>query len=350
MVNIITYAIIIRSKSITILYRYFCKALNLAYLSMVIVCAIFFISCDNNDVISSLNSIPQQKILHIPTYEGFNCSVHPDIVYFNEGYKGHYFYMSFTPFPFGEDKFENPSILVSDNGVDFYEEVHGINPIVSAPPYGHNDDPDLLYNYSNQTFHLYYLETMIPDSQNVVILTSENGILWQRTAVIHYDLKNPDPFILSPAGIQIESEFLLFFVNSSIANQPIQYLRSEDGIAWNPDEVYTIEYVLPQGFAPWHIDIFSDGNFYYLLVSANYPHTDLYIAVSSNLEQWTFRQEPILDHKNTFLGPCDRIYRSSGVAVDDLLIVWFSFMRLDGSWGIGIKKFNLSALFNKEKS
>ena len=96
LVNIITYAIIIRSKSITILYRYFCKALNLAYLSMVIVCAIFFISCDNNDVISSLNSIPQQKILHIPTYEGFNCSVHPDIVYFNEGYKGHYFYMSFT--------------------------------------------------------------------------------------------------------------------------------------------------------------------------------------------------------------------------------------------------------------
>lgn len=310
-----------------------------------------FISCqkgitDFEDVNLDLNKIPTQKILHIPTYENSYQAIHPDVVYFEEGYRGHYYYMSFTPYPFGQSKYENPCIVVSDNGVDFYEEKPEINPIVTSPPYGYNDDPDLVYNHQKHMFHLYYLETMRPDSQNVVIMTSNNGVKWKRSAVIHYNLKNSDLFIVSPAVIMTDLGFLLFFVNSSAPNKPIQYLQSEDGIEWHPHDIHTMDFTLPLKFEPWHIDIFNDGNSYYLLVCGPYPNTDLYIAMSQNLKEWKFYPEPILDHKATFFGPCSRVYRSCGVARNDLIVVWFSFLRLDGSWGIGIKKFTLSTLFN----
>jgi len=314
---------------------------------------LIFNSCEKGiigiqDVYSDLDKIPTQKTLHISTYEGSCQPIHPDVVYFEEGYRGHYYYMSFTPYPFGQSKCENPCIVVSNNGVDFYEEKPGINPLVTFPANGYNDDPDLIYNQEKELFHLYYLETMRPDSQNVVIMTSNNGLKWKRAALIHYDLKNADPFILSPACIMTGSDFLLFFVNSSAPNKPVQYLKSEDGIEWHPNDIHTIDYTLPPNLKPWHIDIFSDGNIFYLLVCGPHPNTDLYIAMSRDLKNWTFYPEPILDHRATFFGPCDRVYRSCGVARNDLLIVWFSFRRLDGSWGIGVKKFTLSTLFIEE--
>ncbi len=302
-------------------------------------------NCGSEDSGFDFEHLPNQKVLRIPTYDGSFQAMHPDVIYFENGIDGHYFVMAFTPYPYSRTQYENPSIVVSDNGTDFYEESEGLNPLVSAPPNGYNNDPDILYDPNTDRFYLYYNETLRPDSQNIVILTSENRIKWERKSKIHYDLKKAEPFVLSPACIYIKPKYYLFYVNASEKKRPIQYLVSYNPLEWNPDSINSINYSFPMDLMPWHIDIFGNKDNYYMLVSAPYPNTDLYLAKSSDLLNWEFHQEPIIDHVDTFFGPCDRVYRSTGIVSVNLLAVWFSFRSLDGTWGIALQKFDLSLLF-----
>jgi len=271
--------------------------------------------------------------------------MHPDVIFFENGLDGHYFLMAFTPYPFSRNQYENPSIVVSDNGVDFYEESEEINPVVAPPSGGYNNDPDILYNPRTDSFFLYYNETLRPETQNIIIMTSENRIQWKRQSTVHYDLKKAQPFTLSPTCVYSDSGYYLFYVNASVRYRPIQYLISDDGLDWNMADIHSVEYSFPSNLMPWHIDVFGETGNYYMLVCAPYPNTDLYLARSADLITWEFHEKPIIDHNAAFFGPCDRVYRSSGIVRDDLLVVWFSYRRLDGSWGIAIQKFNLSSLF-----
>jgi hypothetical protein len=55
------------------------------------------------------------------------------------------FVLTFLPYPFAVDSFENPSIVISNDGLRFREERRGINPLVPTPETDHNDDPDILF-------------------------------------------------------------------------------------------------------------------------------------------------------------------------------------------------------------
>ncbi len=318
------------------------------FLMLSIICltlVLLFLSCNDSDHEFNLDDLPEHKELQIPTYDGSFQAMHPDVIFFENGIDGHYFLMAFTPYPSGLNQYENPSVVVSDNGTDFYEESEGINPIAVTPSNGYNNDPDILYDPGTHSFFLYYNETFRPDSQNIVIVTSKNRIQWERKSVVHYNFKKGQPFVLSPACVYSDSGYYLFYVNASVRFRPIQYLVSDNGLDWNLEDIHSIEYSFPSNLMPWHIDVFGENNNYYMLVCAPYPNTDLYLARSSDLFKWEFHQKPIIDHNTTFFGPCDRVYRSSGIVRDDLLVVWFSYRRLDGTWGTAIQKFSLSLLF-----
>jgi hypothetical protein len=125
------------------------------------------------------NGPPADPLYQIPG------SVHPDVIYFPEGMDGYKFWMVFTPLddtpPPGvesqippqipESKYddywwERPSIVRSNDGINWDKTADYTNPVVSPGPYGTWDgntelcDPDLVYapgkGPNGESWFLYY--------------------------------------------------------------------------------------------------------------------------------------------------------------------------------------------------
>jgi len=295
-----------------------------------------------------LQTLPEEKILKIPTYDNSNQVVHPDILFAPNKINDYFYYLVFTPYPFSKDKYENPSILGSNDGLEFKELRKGLNPLVGAPKYDHNNDPDIFYNSQDKKFYLFYLETLRPKFQNLNLLTSTNTLDWQKETVISYNLKKGDEFILSPSVAEKDGLFYLFFVGRSGSELKIKYYVSNDLKKWNKDQEQIADLGLLNNFSPWHLNIVPFGREYYLLVNGlmgKEKNQSLFIGRSDNLKDWYFNKEPLIKPGKGFYNTKD-IYRSTGLVDNENLAVWFSFQSRKGNWGVGIKKFKLNKIFS----
>jgi hypothetical protein len=283
----------------------------------------------------SLKELPYDRLfaLSIPTYDKSGQAVHPDILYHPEN--SHPFMLAFTPYPFSNDSFENPSIALSDNGLHFFEEYPGLNPLVAAPFQDHNNDPDMFY-YKDQ-LRIVYLETLRPEKQNLVLLTHSGDDHWS-SRIVHTDyLDAGDPMILSPAYARINRQDYLFYVNMSHTPNRIQFVTIHEN--FTPDFSTRQDIAINmQGRTPWHIDIIPYKNFFYMLICCvktekNEKKYDLYMARSDNGSIWNFSDNTLI--QNT--------YRSTGFFMDNDMYIYYSKQtRFFLSWEIGIvRKQNL---------
>lgn len=288
--------------------------------------------------------VGEEIILDIPTYEESNQVVHPDILFHENKY-----YLAITPYPNSYDKHENPSFYESDNGINFSAPNGLINPIVKAPAYDHNCDTDMIFDKKTNMFYIYYLETLRPYYNNVVLLRSSDKVNWDRTNIINYDLKKDKEFILSPTIVQDDNKYYMYYVDNT--THSIKYLISNDGIKWNKNKSNKININFPKDFNPWHVDIIRHKGKFYML-NNGYTKTfwnehHLYLAVSDNLKDWNFIKEPIIKSSKEFYNS-DAIYRSSGLIKDNDLFVWFSYHNKKGKWNAGIKRLSLDSILNSK--
>ena len=271
--------------------------------------------------------------VNIPTYEKSRQIVHPDILIRKQSPK---FILAFTPYPNTNDKFENPCIVISDDGLNFYEEKEGINPLVPAPKKEHNDDQDLTFH--NETYQLLYLETVRPDFQNLMLLTSKDRINWDKS-ILHSEapVRMKDGFILSPALVYSKNECFMFGVNKDLKNGNSLFAIKGSELK-DLDFSHNIELKLngiSKSFQPWHVDIFNDDkDGYVMLLSMVTPYTDrkkeyaLFIATSKNLIDWNFQERPVLTNA----------YRSTGFVKDGVLYIYFSSNVYADVWKTGLFK------------
>ena len=289
-------------------------------------------SSPQNKPLEALSFNKKYKVF-IPTYERSRQIVHPDILVRKDSPK---FVLAFTPYPNTNDKFENPSIVISDNGLHFHEEKDGINPIVPAPAKDHNDDPDLTIN--NGTYQLLYLETVRPDYQNLMLLTSTDRLNWNKQ-ILHPEspVGKKDGFMLSPALAYFGKDCFLFAVKKDLANGNSLFAVKGTDIS-NLNFTNNIELKLnniSNNFQPWHVDVFKDENDgYVMLLSMVTPYTSkkkeyaLFIATSKNMIDWNFQNKPVLSNA----------YRSTGFVKDGVLYIYFSSNVYADVWKTGIYK------------
>jgi hypothetical protein len=298
---------------------------------------------------SDFEKIPNIRLLDIETYEGSGQIVHPDIVYLPMDNKQYKFYLAYTPYPNYNDKFENPCIGVSNDGINFIEPQKGINPLVKEPLYDHNNDCDLYFNSIDDHFYLYYLETMRPDSENVVLLKSKDFITWSDPeTIIRYNIKEEGNFMLSPAVTKYKEDYFMFYTIQR-DELVVEYMKSESCNSWSKDNIFEAKLILPDFLKPWHVDVFKgDDNLYYMLLSCinrgDFKDQSLYLATSHNLEDWFFLEEPIIKNTPSFYN-AKSLYRSSGLVSNKSIYIWFSFADNENKWHIGSMKKRLDDIF-----
>jgi len=277
----------------------------------------------------------------IPTYDRSGQAVHPDIL--GPDASGRPFVLAFTPYPFSADAFENPSVLISDDGLRFREERKGMNPLVPAPANDHNDDPDL--SFIQGSYDLIYLETL---RQNLMLLRSPDRVHWTKETIASYPLEGvgAGPFIVSPALAARGNELYLYYVDASAEPYRIEFLKSDDIERWDwkSSRAPGIEEGAPE---PWHVDIVQAGGNYCMLMTNLYRDAahrrryDLYAAWSSDLESWSGFRKVFAVRP---WGVKD-IYRSTAYCRGDDIYIYYSYESILGNWGIKVVRKRLGELF-----
>jgi hypothetical protein len=302
--------------------------------------------------------------LKIPTYDGSGQVVHPDICKIdNNKYR-----LVFTPYPWSNDTLENPSILESNDGINFQKIPHSVTqPLVFHPVYkgyehGHNDDPDY-YKYDSIEYIIYqetlHLKGSTPPIQhkNIVLLSSNNNWETFSSSIILKERcsKIPCSVTVSPSIIKKNDTFYLFYVNVTDSTR-IQYLSSDNIHDWqfkgNPSEGKNIIMSNSINICPWHINVIFnpyDRSYYMLITGKTSGYSSvgnsLYLAKSVDLINWELSSRPIMTKED--IHGANQIYRSSGIFRDfDQLDIYYSYSSDDWIWEINLRNnFSLRRLF-----
>lgn len=289
-----------------------------------------------------------EKPLDVPTYEGSGQAMHPKVLYFKEKWNGWAYWMSNTPYPYTNDRFENPSIVVSQDG-KIWTVPHGLkNPVIPAPSDvaagGHNSDPQLVMH--GDTMEMWYrynparknIKFRRADSNinQIYRVTSKNGVEWSKPELIlngNYKYYSPD--VLFENGV-----YQVWFSDS---DGKLHYTQSSDLTRWTTPETVKLELT---GYSIWHQDMIKTTRGYEIVFCAyqNGHFNDntqcLYYAFSHDGRVFS---KPVM-----ILRPTDTpdsldnqmIYRSSILDIDGRYTIYYSGMDRKKQWHIFLVDFN----------
>ncbi|KEI76749.1 hypothetical protein CF095_05680 [Clostridium botulinum] len=139
-----------------------------------------------------------ESTLDIKTYDGSNQLTHPDILYDKNGIFNHKYWLAFTPYPYYNDKLENPSIVVSEDGKKFVETKGIKNPLDDLRNEknfkAHLSDTDIMFRNNELILHYVYNVSGGLGPAKFYQAKSKDGINWKTS-------KNPLIFPKKILGI-----------------------------------------------------------------------------------------------------------------------------------------------------
>lgn len=268
-----------------------------------------------------------------------NQGVHPDIVKIKKNNKNKY-YLAYTPYPFGKDKYENPCIVVSDTGLEFKPEKGVNNPLVPTPDdYGegaHLSDTDLVYE--NGKFMMYYVYNKkgVEGGTKFYLIDSKDGIKWSKPLLVYDTREGYSPTIIK----EKDGTFKMWHIESEgrLVRSP-----SKDGYLWETFEDCKIDL---GDWLAWHIDIRNTDIGYEGLVCARNPKLGtraLFYVNSKDGLNWKSSKKPILfpsengwDNKE--------IYRSTFIKENGKYRVWYSARGDFEIWNIGYTEYTFDEI------
>lgn len=282
--------------------------------------------------------------LHLASSYGNDEGTHPKVLYFNNGFAGYKYWMAYTPYPKGKDMYENPNILVSNDGVEWVEKEGFTNPLEDVPSNYkksviYNSDTHLVYNSDTNLLECWW--RYVNDEDGVVIIyrkTTSDGVKWSdKEEVIKQIRKKVD--YLSPAVIYEDEQYKLWYVDRDLS---IRYTKSNDLKEWSNPVKINVNYY-DKDIRNWHLDVIHDEDEYIMVVSAfvkNFARTrmNLYYAKSEN--ETGFSNAKLLLTPSFATDGWDNkgIYRSSIVRVNNKYYLYYSGIKSNEERGIGLIK------------
>ncbi|MBK8046687.1 MAG: DUF2341 domain-containing protein [Anaerolineales bacterium] len=267
-----------------------------------------------------------------PTYDGSGQVVNPDIAYFPNGWKGYRYWLTLEPYPASQDSYENPSVLVSNDGASWAPPPGITNPI-ALPTTSYLADADIIYDETSDQLWMYYPHQQVNDQTLMVRKTASDGINWGGQYDEPVIFSAPDFELLSPAVVKVGATYKMWSVNSGSVGcdgqaNVVQLRTSSDGINWSAPSAVNLTI---SGVIPWHIDvIYVPSKAQYWAVMPGYApgsncvNTELYFATSPDGVNWTTYPAPALRKGANW--DSGQIYRATLLYDDatDRLRIWYS--------------------------
>jgi hypothetical protein len=271
--------------------------------------------------------------LATPTYDGSGQSVEPDITYFTSRWHGFHYWMACSPYPNGNQRDENPSILASNDGMNWQVPPGLVNPLAQPSP-GDMElaDASIFYDSDSDQLWVYYID-VFPTSMNLKRLTSADGVTWHNDGVL---FTAPNYQILSPTVSKIDKTYYMWVVNggdvgcTTTSGTSVDLRSSVDGIHWSDPQPVSMN---QPGHSVWHINVKwipSEQEFWVaasaFAQSANCAGTVLFFQRSRDGVNWTSYSRVALDKGKGKVWDEDQIYRSTlwYDPSSDRLSIWYS--------------------------
>jgi hypothetical protein len=276
----------------------------------------------------------------LPTYDGSGQAVHPDVLYFANGWHGYKYWMAATPYPNENDAYENPSIMASNDGIKWIVPAGVTNPLAVRPACGHNNDPSLVYNSAKDEIWIYYLDTRRAvecsgfedqayyNHNYLNVIKSSDGVHWDTaTTVIDWNL-NDYPLYVSPSISMANGIFNLWMTDGWY---DIYRYQSSDGLSWGEPERTNTWY------KTWHINVkyIPEKSEYWMLSNFPYDQGMLKFSTSTDGINWkTFPNAALISNPGKWDA---NLYRSTFVydSAANQIKVWYSAYTSDHTWHIG---------------
>lgn len=210
--------------------------------------------------------------LNIPTpYETpYGQSTHPSIVHIPGGLNGFTYYMAMTPYLDGDDEYENPCIVVSNDGITWVVAIGQDNPVDVQPgsPGAYNSDVDLRwYGDALWLFWRTYDPSATGAEETIYYSTSTDGISWSEKALA-YSSDHTVRRLLSPTLLLEDGAWTMWAVD--IVPSPNVVVRLQGGASpadtWAEPVSVNMGLMRP-GKEPWHLSIIRQDTGYVALLA-----------------------------------------------------------------------------------
>ena len=315
---------------------------------------------EDSSVETSVSPTPLTALvqLNVPTYEGSGQAVHPDVVRFPTAWQGWEYWMAMTPFPRGNEAFENPSILVSHDGLRWQVPAGLVNPLAKTPgKRGYNSDPDMSYDAAGKRLLLLYRE--VSATHNLIRSTaSTDGVHWSKPVLV---FRRPNHGMVSPTvTFAAAGTPILWYVDAGPKNcsERTTHVMMQRGSAVGallptaPERGWTVpRMTLTQpGMNIWHIDAVwvPERNEYWAVYIAYPIHhcagQDLFFARSRDGVNWTTYSIPFL-RRGEATWTTGTLYRASVTydASRDVIQFFLSGSAANKSWHLGYVDYQLGS-------
>lgn len=244
----------------------------------------------------------QKKLLSISTYvTGNDEVVHPAVHYFPNKWNGWKYWMVITPYPNSDNSFENPSLYVSNDGIDWSVPSGVSNPIIPAPSSGYNSDPELCFLNGR----LYLLYRLVQNGDKFLLSSSIDGVNWSSPEVVLTE-NDTGERMMSPSVLINSDGIHIYYFQVGDPNE-VRYIKCDYDFQNFGSPVSTNIAPPSTDLRPWHGKArFISGK---VLMLYNAPPStsnqgDIYAAVSNS------------DYV-TFDNIADRIVTRSGQSFDN---------------------------------
>jgi len=287
-----------------------------------------------------------KKPLVTPTYDGSNQAVHPDVLYVENGWNGYKYLMGLTPYPNGNDDYENPQILVSNDGINFNYLGGAKNPLDIPKDVGNGSHySDINICLVDDTLEVYFrynppckkYRKADNDTNMIYVMKSKDGIKWsEKELVLAPDTFNKKYDYVSPIIIYDEGVYKIWFSNYS---SDLYYTETTNWKDFKDIEVCKFQ-DKPSNFHLWHHDLIKTDLGYEIVING-YNNNEaakqgLYYALSKDGVNF-------LPMKNLFIPSKDEesfdngtLYKSSLVRLKDKYLLYYSARDKVGQWRIGL--------------
>ena len=240
--------------------------------------------------------------LDTPTEDGSGSTVHPCVVDMGpNGWRGWRFWMATTGYWQSNDDYENPHILVSQDGVDWQPPAGLTNPVYPNPAPNFHSDTHLTYDPDTDTMWLFFRREQPGESwdttrQQTYRAHSTDGITWPAEATaLNWQRPYGDGQVLSPAIVRRgPGDWWLFGFYHGTRDMVVYRASSPDGVWTGPTWA-----VGKAAGMPWHLDVIDDGGVFRAICDLGpkyLGHSDGLVAGSSRDGlNWTWGPGHIMD-------------------------------------------------------